>query len=64
MAFLLGQMEENMKETGKMENNMGLEKFSLQMDLKELENGRKEKELIGLENENLYILCFNIILLI
>ena len=34
MAFILGQMEGNTKDIGKMENNMGLEIIQLQMEMK------------------------------
>ena len=43
MVFIPGQMEENTKETGKMENSMVLENIPLQMETKRLENGLMEK---------------------
>jgi hypothetical protein len=46
-AYFIGQMEENMKEDGKMENNMEQE-FTLQQVVKlKWENGKTEKGFIG-----------------
>ena len=42
--FLSGQMEESMKETGKMANNMGWGLIQLRQTVKKKGNGKTEKE--------------------
>lgn len=48
-VHLFGQMEENMKEVGKMENKMELV-FIQEVMVKDVkENGKKEEEFIGIK---------------
>jgi len=44
MVPLVGQMEENMLASGKMENNMGEENISFQIKVEKSDNGLKVKE--------------------
>lgn len=47
MVSIFGQMDENMKDIGKMENNMVRENMCYLMALKDQEFGMKEKEKDG-----------------
>jgi len=49
MVFSSGQMAENIKDIGKMENSMAKESTLDQMVRKEKENGRRERESSGLK---------------
>jgi hypothetical protein len=49
MVFSSGQMAENIKDIGKMENSMAKESTLDQMARKEKENGRRERESSGLK---------------
>jgi hypothetical protein len=46
--YFIGQMEENTKEDGKMENNMEEDSIHLQVVNLSKENGKKEKDCNGL----------------
>lgn len=53
MEHSSGQMEENMPDTGKMENNMAGESTTYRTDRKRSENGSKVKRLSGSKKTHL-----------
>lgn len=59
-AHSTGQMVENTREVGKMENNTELEHTPLQVEKLSKENGKKAKDFIGFKtNESLMKTIFN-----